>query len=69
MKRITTADIRKDSSNWGRHFIVDKMKQGRDKITNKTFVVLEVPPGADDKLALDYAKVYLQREIDGDDHE
>ena len=63
MKRITTADIRKDSGNWNHHFIIDKMRQGRDKITDKTFVVLEVPAGVDGDTALEYAMAYLKRQM------
>ena len=64
MKRITTADIRKDSSNWSGDFVVDKMRQGRDKITDKTFVVIEVPAGVEGDATLDYASVYLKNQID-----
>lgn len=63
MKTITTADLRKDASNWNHHFIVKKMKQGRDKLVDKQFIVLEVPVcGDDDKLALDYAMAYLKEQ-------
>lgn len=60
MKIITTADLRKDSSNWNGGFVVNKMKQGRDKIVDKTFVVMEVPAGADGDVAIDYAIAYLK---------
>ncbi len=61
MKLITTAGLRKDASNWNGGFIVNKMKQGRDKIVDKTFVVMEVPAGVDGDAAIDYAVVYLNR--------
>lgn len=64
LRRITTADIRKNSNNWSGNFIIDKMKQGRDKITDKTFVVIEVPAGVAGDATLDYASVYLKNEID-----
>jgi hypothetical protein len=62
MKVITTTDLRKDASNWNYHFIVKKMKQGRDKIVGKQFVVMDVPPGADTEASIDYAIAYLQQE-------
>ncbi len=62
MKVITTADLRKDASNWNHHFIVKKMKQGRDKLVDKQFVVMDVPPGADVETSIDYAIAYLEQQ-------
>ncbi len=62
MKVITTADLRKDASNWNHHFIVKKMKQGRDKLVDKQFVVMDVPPGADVEASIDYAIAYLEQQ-------
>ena len=42
MKVITTADIRKDPSNWSGQKLVKKMKQGRDGKVDKFFVLTEV---------------------------
>jgi hypothetical protein len=61
MKTITTADLRKDASNWNGGFIVNKMKQGRDKLTDKTFVVMEVPVNTGGEEAIDYAIAYLNQ--------
>lgn len=65
MKSITTADLRKDASNWNGGFIVNKMKQGRDKIVDKTFVVIEAPSGIDGEAAIDYAIAYLKNRKEG----
>lgn len=59
MKTITTADLRKDASNWDGGFIVNKMKQGRDKLIDKSFVVMEVPSGVNGNEAIDCAIAYL----------
>ena len=62
MKEITTADLRKDASNWNHRFIVKKMKQGRDKLIDKQFVVVEVPKGCDEEESIEYAIAYLNQE-------
>lgn len=66
MKEITTAQLRKDSSLLNHHFILKKMKQGRDKIIDKQFVVIEVPT-SDKETSLAYAKAYINKlELDNE---
>ena len=59
MKEFTTADLRKDSSVLNGNLILKKMKQGRDKIVDKQFVVIEVPVGCE-FTSVAYAEAYIK---------
>ncbi|MEL7440913.1 MAG: hypothetical protein AAGJ58_20700 [Pseudomonadota bacterium] len=52
MKVITTAELRKDASLMSGSFLLKKMKQGRDKLVDKQFVVIEVSPDACEEAAI-----------------
>jgi len=62
MKTITTADLRKDASLLKGNLILEKMKQGRDKIIDKRFVVIEVSPDTDNEVAIYEAMQVLSGE-------
>lgn len=51
MKTITTAELRKDASLLQGSLIIEKMKQGRDKIIDKRFVVIEVSTDVSEEVA------------------
>jgi hypothetical protein len=65
MREIDSSELRGNASNWNGGFIVNKMKQGRDKIVDKTFVVMEVPAVVDGEAAIDYAIAYLKNRKEG----
>lgn len=52
MKTVTTAELRKDASVLSGSFILNKMKQGRDKIIDKKFIVIEVASDVSDEVAV-----------------
>jgi len=52
MKTVTTAELRKDASVLSGSFILNKMKQGRDKIIDKKFIVVEVASDVSDEVAI-----------------
>ena len=52
MKTVTTAELRKDASVLNGSFILNKMKQGRDKIIDKKFIVVEVASDVSDEVAI-----------------
>lgn len=61
MKVITTAELRKDASLMSGNLLLKKMKQGRDKIVDKQFVVIEVSPDVCEEVAIHEA----QQQING----
>lgn len=61
MNRITTAELRKKWDLMTGKLIIDKMSQGRDKKTAKTFVVIEVEAGVSDEFAIASAIDQLKR--------
>lgn len=62
MKTITTAELRADASLLNGNLILKKMKQGRDKLVDKQFVVIEVAPDIDNEVAIHEAKQVLAGE-------
>lgn len=62
MKTKTTADIRKADELTG-SFILNKMKQGRDQVIKQKFVVIEVPVGCSDEVALMEAHGLIEDEL------
>lgn len=62
MKSITTAELRKDASVLNGSFILNKMKQGRDKIIDKKFIVIEVASDISDEVAIHEALQVLSGE-------